>query len=118
MGLLQSFKDLAKSAAEHEADEIRAATSARVSMTEPLHDREIGQVCGVVRSVTMPARANVPVLVAEVFDGSTSVNLVWIGRRRIPGIEPGALLSAQGRVAMKRGIPTIFNPPYALLPRS
>ena len=118
MGLLQSFKDLAKSAAEHEADEIRAATSARVSMTEPLHDRAIGQVCGVVRSVTMPARANVPVLVAEVFDGSTSVNLVWIGRRRIPGIEPGALLSAQGWVAMKRGISTIFNPPYALLPRS
>ena len=46
MGLLQSFKDLAKSAAEHEADEIRAATSARVSMTEPLHDRACAESSG------------------------------------------------------------------------
>ena len=118
MGLLSVFKDLAKTASEHEADEIRAQTLEQLPLTGELRDRELGQVCGVIRSVTMPAKANVPVLVAEVFDGVTSVNLVWIGRRRIPGIEPGVFLSARGRVAMRDGIPTIFNPPYAMSPRA
>jgi hypothetical protein len=56
------------------------------------------------------------VLVAEIFDGRTSVNLVWIGRRRIAGIEPGAVLRAVGRVSLRRGVATIFNPIYTLLP--
>lgn len=118
MGLLSAFKDLAKTASEHEADEIRAQTLEQLPLTDALQDRHVAQVCGVIRSVTLPPRATVPVFVAEVFDGSTSVDLVWIGRRRIPGIEPGVFLSAKGRVAMRDGVPTIFNPPYAIAPRA
>ncbi|MCA0335803.1 MAG: OB-fold nucleic acid binding domain-containing protein [Actinobacteria bacterium] len=117
MGVLSALKDLAKSASEHEADEIRRQTLEQLPLTEELHDRQVAQVCGVIRSVTMPARTSVPVLQADVFDGSTAVTLVWIGRRRIAGIEPGALISAHGRVAMRPEGPTIFNPPYTLLPR-
>lgn len=118
MGLLAAFKDLAKSATEHEADEIRQQTLEQLPLTEDLADRRVARVCGVIRSVTMPARGSVPILLAEVFDGRTAVNLVWIGRRRIAGIEPGALISAHGRVAMRPEGATIFNPPYTLLPRA
>ena len=57
-----------------------------------------------------------PALVAEVWDGNGAVNLVWIGRRRIGGIEPGTFLRARGRVALVRGVPTIFNPTYEIVP--
>ncbi len=117
MGLLTRLKDLAKSASEHEADEIRARTMAHTPVSEePLVDRSMADVAGIVRSVTMPPTQSVPVLVAEIFDGRTSVNLVWIGRRRIAGIEPGAVLRAVGRVSLRRGVATIFNPTYTLLP--
>jgi hypothetical protein len=58
----------------------------------------------------------VPVLVAEVWDGNGAVNLVWIGRRTIAGIEPGVFLRARGRVAQVRGASTIFNPAYEIVP--
>lgn len=118
MGLISALRELGKSATEHEADEIRARTRAQLAPCDPLRDRQPARVAGVVRSVTMPAKVNVPVLMAEIFDGETAVQLVWIGRRTIPGIEPGFLLSARGRVALRAGVPTIFNPPYEIVPRS
>ena len=118
MGLLSRVQDLAKSASQHEADEIRAQTMEHLPVCEtPLLDRQHAEVSGVVRSVTMPPRQSVPVLVAELFDGRTLVNLVWIGRRRIVGIEPGVVLQASGRVCLRRGTPTIFNPVYTLVAR-
>ncbi|PRC51013.1 DNA-binding protein, partial [Mycobacterium sp. ITM-2017-0098] len=35
---------------------------------------------------------------AELFDGTDSVMLVWLGQRRIPGIESGRTLKVHGRV--------------------
>ena len=67
--------------------------------------------------MTLPPRRSVPALVAEVWDGKGSVNLVWIGRRTIAGIEPGVFLRARGRVATVHGAPTIFNPAYEIVPR-
>jgi hypothetical protein len=51
---------------------------------------------------------------AELFDGSGSVHLVWLGRSRIPGIEPGRALVARGRVSEHDGVKVIFNPWYEL----
>lgn len=81
-----------------------------------LADRSEASVCGAVRSVTLRPRLNVPALVVELYDGSKTVNLVWLGRRRIGGISPGTYLTAHGRVTFKRGIPTIFNPAYEIKP--
>ena len=53
-------------------------------------------------------------LEAELFDGSGSVTLVWLGRRRIPGIEPGRTLTARGRFAAFDGKRVIYNPWYEL----
>ena len=64
----------------------------------------------------MPPRPSVPMLVAELYDGTRPLNLVWLGRRSIAGIETGTFLKAHGRVALVRGVPTIYNPTYSIVP--
>ena len=73
-------------------------------------------VTGRLRSVVYTPRETVPTVDAELYDGSGSVHLVWLGRRRIPGIEPGRALIARGRVAVQDGTLVIFNPWYELKP--
>jgi hypothetical protein len=41
-------------------------------------------------------------------------SLVWLGRRRIAGIEPGRTLTARGRFAAFDGKRVIYNPWYEL----
>jgi hypothetical protein len=73
-------------------------------------------VTGRLRSVVYTPKETVPTVDAELFDGSGSVHLVWLGRRRIPGIEPGRTVTARGRVAEHGGRLVIFNPWYELRP--
>ncbi len=79
-------------------------------------DRELVTICGNLRMVTFRPRAGVPALEAELYDGSGTVSLVWLGRRRIAGIEPGRGIRASGRIAISEGRPVIFNPRYDLRP--
>ncbi|MGD9483926.1 OB-fold nucleic acid binding domain-containing protein [Streptomyces sp. TRM70308] len=79
-------------------------------------DRQIVKVTGTLRTVTLRPRAGVPALEAELFDGSDSLDVVWLGRHAIAGIEPGRTLIASGRIAMNRGRRVLFNPKYELRP--
>ena len=108
---------LVRTEAELEARELQEDTG-RLGATPivDLADRSQASVCGAVRSVTLRPRVNVPALVVELYDGSKTLNLVWLGRRRIGGIVPGTYLTAHGRVTYKHGIPTIFNPAYEIKP--
>ncbi|NUP59988.1 MAG: hypothetical protein HOQ06_11020 [Pseudarthrobacter sp.] len=45
------------------------------------------------------------------------LRIVWLGRRRVPGIEAGALLRVEGMLARGEDLPTIFNPRYEILSR-
>lgn len=74
------------------------------------------RVTGRLRSVVYTPRETTPTLEAELFDGSGTVLLVWLGRRRIPGIEPGRALVASGRIAERDGACVLYNPEYDLLP--
>lgn len=118
MGLRERLRELSRTPVEQEADELReqAYTEGGDDLTA-LAPRHPARVCGTVRTVTLPPRRSVPALVAEVWDGNGAVNLVWIGRRHIGGIEPGTFLRARGRVAVVRGVPTIFNPSYEIVPK-
>lgn len=82
-----------------------------------LADRAEVAVSGTIRNVTTPPRCNVAALVAELYDGSGSVDLIWLGRREIVGIGPGIYLRASGRICTKNGRRVIFNPRYDVLPR-
>ncbi len=75
---------------------------------------QVVTVTGRLKSVVYTPRETVPTLEAELFDGSGSVTLVWLGRRRIPGIEPGRSLTARGRFAAFDGRRVIYNPWYEL----
>ena len=81
-----------------------------------LGDRDQAEVVGTLRAVTVRPRGNSPAVHADLWDGSGSLTLVWLGRRHIPGIEPGRHLKVSGRVANQRGARTMFNPSYELRP--
>ena len=115
MGLRERLRDLAKTAEEHEADEIRTQAGRCSPKETVLIERRPSVITGTIRSVTIPPERSVPLLVADVFDGRSSVNLIWVGRRRIAGIEPGAFLTARGRATRVRGHLAMFNPDYDLV---
>ncbi len=73
-------------------------------------------VAGALRSVTLRPRAGVPTLEAELYDGTGAITLIWLGRRRIGGIECGRSLIARGRMTEHEGRPTIYNAAYELKP--
>ncbi|MGH3546321.1 MAG: OB-fold nucleic acid binding domain-containing protein, partial [Mycobacteriales bacterium] len=71
-----------------------------------------GRLCAVQH---IPGSAlSSPAVEAELFDGSGSVTLVWLGRCVIGGILAGAQLRVHGRVALREGRRVIFNPEYTL----
>ena len=97
-------------------DLVEASGKAGGTPVRALPDRRQACVCGTVRSVTLRPRAGVPALVAELYDGSGTLTVVWLGRRQIPGIAAGSRLRVHGRVAQCDGQPMVFNPSYELLP--
>ncbi len=79
-------------------------------------DRQRVTVHGSIRSVRMLPRAGSPALEAELFDGSGAVTLIWLGRRRIHGIDCGRTLTASGLVSISSGQRIMYNPRYELDP--
>jgi RecJ-like exonuclease len=104
--------------AEHlDAAELERAVEARscVPVSELCLGRTV-RVVGRLRAVVYTPSETVPTLEAELFDGTDSLDLVWLGRRRIAGIEPGRRVLARGRVGLYDGRLAIYNPYYELLP--
>ncbi|MDT0164356.1 OB-fold nucleic acid binding domain-containing protein [Actinotalea sp. AC32] len=101
--------------AEFEASqERRKAVRVGCTTVAAVQDRRRASVAGVLRSVTLRARENVPALEAELFDGTGSLRVVWLGQRRIAGIEPGRRARMEGLVCLSDGRPTMYNPRYEL----
>ncbi|HEY2207555.1 MAG TPA: OB-fold nucleic acid binding domain-containing protein [Pseudonocardia sp.] len=69
---------------------------------------------GRLRSVELSPKDADATLEAELFDGTDGVTLIWVGRRRIPGIEPGRSIKVRGRVAVRNGRKVVYNPYYEL----
>jgi hypothetical protein len=70
---------------------------------------------GTLRSVDMNAKGCVGGVRAELFDGTDTVMLVWLGQRRIPGIESGRALRVRGRLGtLENGAKAIYNPHYEI----
>ena len=79
-------------------------------------DRERVVVQGTLRTVTLRPRGGVPALEAELYDGSGSISVVWLGRRRIGGIAPGRGIRVVGRIGVQEGQRVMYNPRYYLRP--
>jgi hypothetical protein len=106
---LASTDDVAADDERHAAAAVRGCT--------PLADaapRSRVAVSGVLRSVVLRPRGGVPTVEAELFDGTGSIDLVWLGRREIAGIVPGRRLRVTGMVTDRDGRRALFNPRYEL----
>ena len=73
-------------------------------------------VAGTLRTVTLRPRGTSLTMEADLWDGTGSVTLIWLGRRDIPGIRPGRRITVHGRVAQVKDERTIYNPSYQLQP--
>jgi hypothetical protein len=100
-----------------DADSMAAASQRRGGKPiRDLADRQVATVSGAIRSIILRPATEVPALVAELYDGTEPLTLVWLGRREILGIHPGTVLKATGRVTRYRGVKTIFNASYEIIP--
>jgi len=79
---------------------------------------------GFIESVTYAPPLQVAAFTAIVTDHDTlpaeqrgRLRVIWLGRRRIPGIDAGTELKLEGMLTVREGMPTIFNPRYEILSR-
>ena len=115
--LRRALSRLTSSPDELEAAELQQdCRDAGATLIAECGDRERVSVSGTLRAVSLRPLAGVPALEAELWDGSGRLSLVWLGRRRIAGVEPGRGVVAYGRITMADGQRTIFNPRYELRP--
>ena len=79
-------------------------------------DRQPVRLRGTLRTVTLRPRGGVPALEAELYDGTGSITVIWLGRRTIAGVTPGRSVEVQGRIGLHDGQRILYNPRYELLP--
>jgi len=102
---------------EQHARELRATTRAgQCDLISQCADRTPVRVRGTLKTVTLRPRGGVPALEAELFDGSGSLVLVWLGRREIAAIGPGRAIEVEGRIGRQGTDRVVYNPRYQLLP--
>ncbi len=106
----------ANSSDQHARDLRRTHTGAGEMTVAEAPDRQIVELCGSLRTVTLRPRGGVPALEAELDDGSGVLTIVWLGRRRIAGINPGQSMRVGGRIGIHDGVRVMYNPRYELLP--
>lgn len=114
-GRLRSSINRWASSATRDARELHATTlqSGCCPIAEA-DDRSRVTVRGVLRTVTLRPRGGVPALEAELYDGTALLTVIWLGRRRIAGIEPGRQIEVSGRIGTQHQHRVLFNPRYEL----
>ena len=118
--LTDYFKSLAESQVDLDAAKLRdsieligasAATQCVVG--------ESVKIRGTIRALRLRPQESVPMVEAELWDGTGYITLLWLGRREIKGVTPGRVLLAEGRISRgPKQQPAIFNPRYELLPHA
>jgi hypothetical protein len=107
----------ADSESDRDAERLRTeAEHAGCLCLSEVGDRQVASIRGTLQTVTLQPRAGLPSLEAELFDGTDLLTLIWLGRRRIGGIDCGRKLIATGRITTLEGRRVMYNPRYQLLP--
>lgn len=114
-GLRRFLRRMASSREELEAEDLQKTSGAEgATPITQCPVRERAAVAGTLRTVTLRPRGGAPALEAELYDGTDVINLIWLGRRKIAGIDPGRRLRAEGLVSLQDGRKVMFNPRYEL----
>jgi amino acid transporter len=108
-------------AGDRERDRVRERARGRgadapgsIAIAE-LRPRQRARVTGRVRSVRVQAGGGVPSIECTIADATGQLMLIFQGRRRVPGIEPGARLTAEGMVGEQRRRTAMINPLFTIL---
>jgi hypothetical protein len=83
-----------------------------VAPIEQAQPRHAITVAGKVHSLRVQPRAEVATLECTLRDETGTINLVFLGRKHVAGIEPGTRLVATGMVGRRQGRLEIINPDY------
>lgn len=114
--LRQALSKWADTADQHQRDLRQTHATAEAVSIADAPEREPVTVNGVLRTVTLRPRGGVPALEAELDDGSGVITVVWLGRRRITGVDPGRSITVSGCIGRQNDVPIMFNPRYELRP--
>ncbi|MFI5041007.1 MAG: amino acid permease [Acidimicrobiales bacterium] len=79
------------------------------------HYRERVTIVGRVRTVRVQPRAGIATLHVTIADESGAMKTVFLGRRHIAGMEPGAFVAVTGIVGERGSHLEMLNPSYQLL---
>ena len=111
------FARLLRTQAELDADRLETeATAQGATLVRDCQGGCVSTVSGRLRSVTLRPVGGAPAVEADLWDGTGRLTLLFLGRRRIPGITPGRHLVVHGRAIVRDGDRTMVNPRYELLP--
>lgn len=94
------------------AKRVRSTGCARIA---DISRGDLVTLTGRVRTVSSGGGEDCLGVIAEVFDGSGEVDVCWLGRRSLHGIDTGRYLEITGRVGVRDGRNVMFNPRYELL---
>ena len=87
----------------------------RVTIADAPH-RGRAVLQGRIRAVESSSIGASPTYRAELADESGGVTLLFYGRRKVEGMEPGVQVRVEGRVGERHGYLAMANPTYQLLP--
>jgi hypothetical protein len=84
------------------------------SICDVVHRSRV-KVAGSVRSMRIQPWAGVATLECTIVDDTAGVTVVFLGRRRVAGIECGASMVVEGMVGVHHGRLAILDPDYDLI---
>ena len=77
--------------------------------------RKVVRVQGTIRAIRMQPQVGVATLRARIDDGTAELELLFLGRRRITGVDVGRTLVVEGVIGEGRAGNQMLNPVYRLL---
>ncbi len=83
-----------------------------ISEAQPRHRVIVG---GVAEEVEQSGPTDLPQTSVKLVDDTGALELVWQGRRGIPGVTVGTVLIARGTVSVSKKTPRIIDPAYTIL---
>jgi amino acid transporter len=95
-------------------DQPRLAVPDTTPLGEVVYRRRT-RVAGRVRAVRVQPWAGVPTFECTLVDGSGALTIVFLGRRSVLGIEPGAKLLVEGTIGTYEGRLAMLSPMYEFL---
>ena len=114
--LQRALRRFTSSNAELESEDLQRTVREEGAVPiKTCEDRQRVQLTGTISTVTISPHGGQPALEVELRDGSGAVTLLWLGRREIPGIDPGRTLKVWGRISCHEGKRLMYNPRYELL---